>query len=101
MAKMNTKTCDSCNHYDPILRGLHTGGHRETSAAWCAKRSVYPMKEGPGQVFPEGVDRVANRGDLAKPFIVRKGQVETACQLYQVKKQKLSKSDLLTMATKK
>ena len=61
---MNDKPCGECQHFDVIIRGK-----RETKHGWCAKKSKYPAKEGPGQVFPEGVERVGN-GELAQPVIV-------------------------------
>jgi hypothetical protein len=71
---MNDTPCGRCAFYDPLLGS----GGKDTEMGWCAKRSVYPFQEGPGQVFPLGVERVASKA-LAKPFIVKKGQVVSAC----------------------
>ena len=98
---MNDQPCETCNHFDPILRGNPAGGHKETNSAWCSKRSVYPFKEGPGQVFPDGVARVESGATLAKPFIVKKGQIESTCKMYQLKRARPSKAQLLEMAQKK
>lgn len=70
----NTIPCGKCKFYDAILRGAE----KETKRGWCMKRSKYPFREGPGQVFPEGVERVA-AGQLAEPFIVRGKQVLPGC----------------------
>jgi len=71
----NDLPCGKCAHYDPILGPKE----KETKRGWCAKKSVYPTIEGPGQVFPKGVQRQAKATDMAKPVIVRKVQVVPAC----------------------
>ena len=71
----NALPCGQCAHYDPLLGS----NEKDTEMGWCAKRSVYPFQEGPGQVFPTGVLRV-NQGELAHPFIVKKGSVITPCE---------------------
>ena len=64
--------CGECCFYDPV------GRHVNSKAAFgrCALRSVYPKKEGPGQVFPPDVKRVANEEDPAKPYIVKGAEVD-------------------------
>jgi len=71
---MNTIPCGRCAYYDPLVgpRG------KDTKRGWCAKKSKYRAKEGPGQLFPPGVDRVA-AGELAKPVIVKKLVVIGPC----------------------
>lgn len=97
----NDKPCDTCEHYDPVMRGRSAGGGlKETNWAWCAKRSKYPSKEGPGQKFPAGVER-AEAGAMAEPCIVRKGQVVTNCRTYAERSAKLSKADLLKQLQEK
>lgn len=86
---MTTKTCGSCEHYDPVLRGT-----KETKWGWCAKKSVYPAKEGPGQLFPVGVKRVEG-GALAEPCIVRKEQIVPNCPVYTIRKVRPSKQELV------
>ena len=71
----NTLPCGKCAHYDPLLGS----NEKDTGMGWCAKRSQYPYKEGPGQVFPAGVSRVAF-GELARPFITKKGDVVVSCE---------------------
>jgi len=68
--------CGECANYDPILGP----GEKETKRGWCIPRSKYPAVEGPGQVFPPGVARVSI-GEIAKPYIVKKRDVITACEL--------------------
>lgn len=70
----NTIPCGKCKFYDVIIRGAE----KETRHGWCTKRSKYPFMEGPGQIFPDGVERVA-ADQLAQPFIVRGKQVFTGC----------------------
>lgn len=89
----NDKPCDTCDYFDPVLRGTNKGV-RSTKWGWCAKNSVYPTRENPGQVFPAGVKRAAV-GERAKPVIVKVGQVVTQCTLYSIKKVKKSKADLM------
>lgn len=72
---VNDKPCKDCVNYDPI--NTVKNGKR----GWCAKKSVYPHKEGPGQVFPRGVARVA-AGELAKPFIVKGAGIQENCELF-------------------
>ena len=43
----NDKPCDTCDHYDPVLKGKQ-GKLVNTVWGWCAERSVYPHTEGPG-----------------------------------------------------
>jgi hypothetical protein len=69
-------TCGECANYDPILGP----GEKETKRGWCIPRSVYPAVEGPGQVFPPGVKR-AKKGELAKPYIVKKYDLLPGCDL--------------------
>lgn len=91
----NKKPCETCEHYDPVMRGVPAkGGVRETTWAWCAVKSKYAAKEGPGQKYPDGVQRVAE-GELAEPYMVRRGQVVSNCTTYAERSLKVSKSDLL------
>ena len=72
---MNEMCCRDCKFYDAITppKG-RVGSHGR-----CAKRSVYPLKEGPGQVFPEGAKRMPKEEDLAKPFVVEAREVVPSC----------------------
>jgi len=72
----NDVPCGQCHNYDPILGS----GEKETKRGWCTVRNKYPHQEGPGQVFPAGVQRV-NEGELAKPFIVKKVYTHPTCAL--------------------
>lgn len=95
MPSFNDKPCDTCQSFDAIMRGVPgKGGLRETNWAWCAKLSKYPAKEGPGQMFPPGVTRVAE-GVLPSPVIVKKGQVVTNCQFYMARGAAPTKANLL------
>lgn len=89
----NNKTCDTCDHFDPVLKGKH-GKVVETVWGWCAAQSIYPTNEGPGQKFPAGVTRAAE-GEMAKPKIVRKNEVIPSCKLFKARRNKPSKADLL------
>lgn len=71
---MNELPCGKCIHYDPVLGP----GEKDTKRGWCIKKSKYPAVEGPGQVFPPGVERVAI-GSLAEPYLVGKRQVVPPC----------------------
>jgi hypothetical protein len=71
---MNSLPCGKCKYYDPIL----SHEEKDSGMAWCSMRSKYPHKEGPGQFFPAGVERV-EEGVLAKPFIVKKTEVKDGC----------------------
>jgi hypothetical protein len=90
----NDKPCDTCHHFDPILKGGQKG-LKETDWGWCAKKSVYPAKEGPGQVFPAGVQRVSDPASPAEPFIVRRGEVKGNCTAFSARKSLHTKQDLL------
>jgi hypothetical protein len=95
MATINDKPCSTCEHFDPVMRGQTAkGGVRETNWAWCAVRSKYPAKEGPGQRFPMGVQRV-EEGASAEPYIVKRGQTVANCDRYTAKTVRMSKADLL------
>ena len=89
----NDKPCQLCDHYDPILRGV-----KPTSMGWCARRSLYPYMDSPGQVTPTNARRVANPEDPAQPVIVNADQVVPACQTYAPRRQKVSKEALLAAA---
>jgi hypothetical protein len=82
---MADKPCDTCQHYDPILRGASAGRHGR-----CAAKSTYHAKEQRGQIFPPGVKREAP-GVLAKPVIVVGTDVVPACTLYRAKGTKPAK----------
>jgi hypothetical protein len=75
---MNQTPCGRCCFYDPLIGS----NAKDTKMGWCVKRSVYPFQEGPGQVFPPGVARVAE-SELARPFIVKKDQIVGPCQFVQ------------------
>lgn len=89
----NDKPCTSCDYFDPILKGKQSK-RVETVWGWCAKKSVYPYQEGPGQKFPEGVTRLSEPG-LAKPVIVKVGQVIEHCRDFKARRVKQSKIALL------
>jgi len=91
---MNEQPCGKCNYYDVILRG--TGkGLRPTSRGWCAKKSIYPIKPGPGQVNPPGVKRVTKADEPAKPHIVAETQVVGNCTHFMPQRIKLTKEELI------
>lgn len=71
---MNKLECGKCKEYDPIIGP----NEKRTRRGMCVPRSKYPYQEGPGQIFPPGVKRVA-RGELSEPFIVREKQVISQC----------------------
>lgn len=89
----NNKPCETCDHYDPILRGT-----KPTTMGWCARRSLYPYADSPGQVTPPNAQRVANPEDPARPIIVQAKQIVPACQTYVPKRAKLTKADMLAAA---
>jgi len=72
---MNELPCGKCTHYDPILKS----NEEESKRGWCIKRSKYPAREGPGQVFPATAERLANPKALGEPFIVKKDGVIESC----------------------
>ena len=76
---MADKPCNTCQNYDPIIRGTKEGRHGR-----CAVKSTYPAHEQKGQVFPPGVAR-AEPGELAKPVIVVGTEVMKACGVYRIK----------------
>jgi hypothetical protein len=73
----NDKPCKDCAHYDVIRLGRGA----KSNKGWCAKKSKYPYQEGPGQIFPPGVDRVGP-GELAQPVIVRGAGVVSNCEQF-------------------
>ena len=87
---LNDKPCDTCQHYDLIIRGK-----KPTKRAWCAKKSLYPHKEGPGQIFPAGVKRASKESNVALPVIVCKGEVRNNCTEYAVRPPGRTKADLI------
>lgn len=89
----NNNPCETCDHYDPILRGT-----KPTTMGWCARRSLYPYADSPGQVTPPGARRVANPEDPAVPVIVQAKQVVSACQTHVPKRAKLTKADMISAA---
>lgn len=76
---MASKPCDTCQHYDPILRGDKAGRHGR-----CVAKSTYPAVQQRGQIFPPGAKRAAP-GQLAKPVIVIGADVEPRCEEYHAK----------------
>ena len=75
---MTTEKCGDCRHYDQL-----TGArNKKMDYGWCASRSVYPAKEGPGQVFPDGVKRVDDPIKPAKPLIVYATTVDAGCVFF-------------------
>ena len=71
---MNDIPCGKCLRFDPILGP----NEKATRRGQCIPRSKYPYREGPGQVFPPGVERVGPM-EPARPYIVRKEQVVAMC----------------------
>ena len=78
---MATKPHKECFYYDPIVGP----GSRLCVHGRCALKSVYPMKEGPGQVFPPGVTRMTEEGKPCKPFIVRGTEIDPSCATFRSK----------------
>ncbi len=77
---MNASPCGLCMNFDPIYVGGKLKRHGR-----CAVKSHYPAQEGPGQLFPPGVRRV-EPGQLAKPHIVAKDEVVSACGQFRANK---------------
>ena len=73
---MAENSCNTCQHYDPILRGVKEGRHGR-----CAVKSIYPNLEQTGQVFPANVAR-AERGALAQPLVVVGSETIANCNTY-------------------
>lgn len=71
---INNLPCGKCVNYDPRLGS----NFKDTRRGYCIARSLYPHKEGPGQLFPPQAQRVG-KGELAKPFLVKKDQVVEPC----------------------
>ena len=90
----NTRPCKECEHYDPILRGM-----QETRQGWGGRKSLYPAKDSPGQVTPAHAVRVSDPDAPAQPHIVQGLDILPGCTLFQPRKQKLSKAELLAKAT--
>ena len=74
---MNKMKCHECRFFDLITNARVPN----PSHGWCAKRSEYPAKEGPGQVFPEGVKRVEDADAPAKPYIIHRNAVISQCTM--------------------
>lgn len=72
---MNSLKCSDCKYYDAIK----SGRSKVAVHGWCSVKSVYPFKEGPGQVFPPGVRRVESGELPAKPEIVEGAKVVKTC----------------------
>ncbi len=79
---MNKLPCGSCAYFDPI--GGTAPGKR-VSHGQCVKRSVYPMKEAPGQAFPAGVQRMTDPKLPAKPFVVEFSGIISHCTFAKAK----------------
>lgn len=73
---MATEPCNTCQLYDPIIRGTTAGRHGR-----CVVSSTYPAVEQAGQVFPPGAVRV-RPGQHPKPVIVVGADVVTTCARY-------------------
>ena len=73
---MATQPCNTCQLYDPIIRGKTAGRHGR-----CVATSTYPTVEQAGQVFPPGAVRV-RPGQRPKPVIVVGTDVVTRCARY-------------------
>jgi hypothetical protein len=78
---VNDQPCGKCVKFDPVVGPRN----KANSFGWCAARSVYPAKEGPGQRFPPDVQRVADPSAPAKPLIVYQDKVEKGCTFFQPK----------------
>lgn len=78
---MNTNPCGKCKHFDVVVGPRN----KANPFGWCAARSTYPAKEGPGQKFPAGVKRVDDPIKPAKPLIVYQDTVEHGCSHFQAK----------------
>lgn len=78
---MATKPCKACKLYDVIIGP----GSKPTTHGRCIPRSVYPQKEGPGQVFPPGVKRMEEADKPCKPYIVEGNGIVKTCIMFQDK----------------
>jgi len=78
---MNTNACGTCKNFDQLV------GPRSKAQpfGWCAARSVYPTREGPGQAFPPNVKRMDDPEKPAKPLIVYQTTVDAACVFFDKK----------------
>lgn len=93
---MNTKRCSECEHYDPVLRGM-----KPTKYGWCVKRSLYPYADSQGQITPSHATRVARPEDPAKPHLVEGNAVVAHCTLFQIRRAKPTKAELMSKVTRK
>lgn len=68
--------CNTCQHYDPIVRGVKIGRHGR-----CVVKSTYPAVEQKGQVFPPNAVR-AEPDTLAQPHVVVGAETVPGCAEY-------------------
>lgn len=68
--------CNTCQNYDPILRGVKEGRHGR-----CVAKSTYPAIAQRDQVFPPNAVR-AEVGALAQPHIVVGTETVPGCNDY-------------------
>lgn len=78
---MNTNACGTCKNFDQLIGPRN----KAQQFGWCAARSVYPAKEGPGQVFPPNVKRMSDPSVPSKPLIVYQDTVDTGCVFFNKK----------------
>jgi hypothetical protein len=71
--------CNTCQNYDPILRGVKEGRHGR-----CVAKSTYPAAAQKGQVFPINAVR-APVGELAQPHIVVGTETVQGCADFRVR----------------
>lgn len=79
---VNSNPCNQCSNYDPIKLG---DGKKQARHGWCAVKSIYPIKEEPGQIFPVGVKRAAP-GEHPQPHIVVGTEVQSHCDQFLAKR---------------
>lgn len=76
---MNKLPCENCRHFDQKYR-MASGKLIALPYGWCAAQSVYPADAR----APEGA-KLASAGAMAKPVIVKKLDVVSACIQVQAK----------------
>ncbi len=80
---INKNACGTCIHFDQKFK-IVKGEQVKLKYGWCAAHSLYPTKEQPGHVFPDGVERI-EEGKFPKLKIVQPGKVENNCTKYSKK----------------
>ncbi|RLI88007.1 MAG: hypothetical protein DRP01_00205 [Archaeoglobales archaeon] len=73
------KTCETCGHFWPLVKGLRGGKVKQLKQAYCLALTVFPSNRVGKHVYPPGAKIKDTPNAMIQAKIVRTDQIVPNC----------------------